>query len=278
MTPSFYRLTDKAVLETFFARDPALHLYSIGDLDDFFWPHTTWFATGDDPSSPDAIFLLYTGADLPVLLALEERNLSAARRLLAGLLPHLPNQFYSHLSPGLVSTVEETPGLGCESHGEHLKMELRQLIEPAESVGDLRIRRIQVPDLDAVRDFFAHSYPDNWFDPRMLQTDKYFGAYASTDLVGIAGVHVHSARFGVSALGNVTTHPASRGRGIAAKLAAVLCQDLLAGGAKTIGLNVKTDNHAAIQCYQKIGFAPATTYFELMISRRPTNTESMLER
>ena len=36
------RLHDRATLEAFLRRDAALHLYSLGDLDDFFWPFTTW--------------------------------------------------------------------------------------------------------------------------------------------------------------------------------------------------------------------------------------------
>jgi hypothetical protein len=30
------------MIEAFLRRNPELHIYSIGDLDDFFWPYTAW--------------------------------------------------------------------------------------------------------------------------------------------------------------------------------------------------------------------------------------------
>jgi hypothetical protein len=40
-------LHDKATIERVLRRNVYLHLYSIGDLDDFFWPYTVWYATAD---------------------------------------------------------------------------------------------------------------------------------------------------------------------------------------------------------------------------------------
>ena len=40
-------LHDKAVIEGFLRRNPLLHIYPLGDLDDFFWPHTTWYGLQD---------------------------------------------------------------------------------------------------------------------------------------------------------------------------------------------------------------------------------------
>lgn len=41
-------LADRTRLRAYFGRAPALHLYELGDLDDFFWPHTRWYALEDD--------------------------------------------------------------------------------------------------------------------------------------------------------------------------------------------------------------------------------------
>ena len=40
-------LRDKHLIESALRRNTQLHLYELGDLDDFFWDHTTWYA--DDP-------------------------------------------------------------------------------------------------------------------------------------------------------------------------------------------------------------------------------------
>ena len=44
MSLSLQCLHDKETIHRFLAHHPAHYLYLIGDLDDFFWPHTQWFA------------------------------------------------------------------------------------------------------------------------------------------------------------------------------------------------------------------------------------------
>ena len=38
------RTTDRETIERFLRNDIGLHLYELGDLDDFFWPRTMWYA------------------------------------------------------------------------------------------------------------------------------------------------------------------------------------------------------------------------------------------
>jgi len=37
-------LHDKSAIEQFLRRNTWLHLYELGDLDEFFWQYTTWYA------------------------------------------------------------------------------------------------------------------------------------------------------------------------------------------------------------------------------------------
>ena len=106
------RLTVRTEIEAFLRRDAFLHLYELGDLDDFFWPHTTWFglrAHGADRSRAElaAVALLYGATDLPVLLALTAPPLAALADLLAALLPRLPPRFYAHLSGDLARVAQQ---------------------------------------------------------------------------------------------------------------------------------------------------------------------------
>ncbi len=260
------QITEKTILESFFRQNPSLHLYSIGDLDDFFWPQTTWFGI-QNQDNLRSIFLIYTGSELPVLLALEDTDKSASEKLLNSIIPHLPDQLYSHLSPGLHHLLREN-GFQLEAHGEHLKMSLHKLIFPNEALScRMTIHRLSVNDLDLIKDLYTKAYPGNWFDPRMLETGKYLGAFDGAVLVGIAGIHVYSQRYRVGALGNVTTLASYRGQGIATQLTAELCKDLLADGIENIGLNVKSDNQGAIRCYEKIGFQVQSKYDEFLIKR-----------
>jgi len=179
----------------------------------------------------------------------------------AAALSLLPNEFYAHLSPGLIDffgkqNIEEY-------YGFNYKMALR--LPPVE-IEDENIRRLTTEDLPIIQDFYSIAYPHNWFDNRMLETEKYFGYFIDSKLVGISGIHVYSAEYKVAALGNIATHPDYRGKQIGFKLTSMLCYDL----SKTvdfIGLNVKSDNEFAIRCYQKIGFEIIGNYDECLIKR-----------
>jgi hypothetical protein len=90
-------VTDREALRAWLMRDPEVHLYELGDLDDFFWPHTRWYALGD------AIALVYDAPPLPALLAFGEPVQFAP--LLAELRDVLPRELYAHLSPGLYASL-----------------------------------------------------------------------------------------------------------------------------------------------------------------------------
>ena len=126
------------------------------------------------------------------------------------------------------------------------------------------IRRLSSEDILQIKELFRRSYPDNFFDERMLDTGKYFGYFDKQQLIAIAGIHVYSERYRVAALGNITTDIAYRGRSIAQKLTSVLCKDLLIT-VDNIGLNVFTENQAAINCYKKIGFEITGEYEEYLL-------------
>lgn len=93
------KLKDKVVIESFLRRNAALHLYELGDLDDFFFPYTTWYAHQVNGETK-AVALLYQGTELPVLLALDQPGSPFMKELLVQLADELPDRFYCHLTPG----------------------------------------------------------------------------------------------------------------------------------------------------------------------------------
>jgi len=257
-------LHDKDQIERHLRTDPALHLYELGDLDDFFWPQTLWFGLNDGGQTR-ALALLYAGAGLPVLIALSRQGGVHLEQLLAELRSLLPRQFYCHLSPGLDRGLR--PQYRLEHHGRHLKMTLvdqerLQRINTAESLP------LSSRDLTELLGFYRDCYPGNWFDPRMLETGQYFGIRRDGRLASVAGIHVYSPRYRVAALGNIATDPALRGRGLGAAATAALCKNLLVT-VDTIGLNVKADNAGAIRCYEKLGFVATGEYDEYTATAAP---------
>jgi ribosomal protein S18 acetylase RimI-like enzyme len=251
-------LRDKRELERFFRNNVFLHLYSIGDLDEFFWQNTTWYALKRD-NEILAVALFYTGLELPTLLAFSER-ISVMEDLLQSILNELPERLYAHLSPGLEAILGKRFTL--EPHGEHYKMALRNGAR-LDEVDCSQVVQLSVADLDELQRFYRKSYPENWFDPRMLETGQYFGLRRNGGLISAGGIHVYSEKYRVAALGNITTHPEHRNMGYARLVTARLCQSLC-DRVDHIGLNVKADNAAAIACYRVLGFEICASYGEYM--------------
>ncbi len=260
MNPIF--LHDKAEIETFLRQDTFLNIYRLGDLDDFFWPYTTWHALKEG-EAVQAIALFYTGIHPPTLLAMAGKE-APLPELLWGIRRLLPPEFYAHLSPGMERELSER--YRFESHGEHYKMGLKDTSRLAEYDASA-VATLTGEDLSAIEALYQASYPGNWFDSRMLETGQYFGLWEDERLVSVGGVHVYSPRYKVAALGNITTLPNHRGQGLATIVTARLCQSLLET-VEAIGLNVRTDNASAIACYEKLGFEVVGRYYEWMVELR----------
>lgn len=260
------QISDKKRLLSFLKADPFLHLYAIGDLDDFFWDRTTWYAW-EEKRTIRSLFLLYRGnASFPTLLALEEKNSREAGLLLRELCQQLPERFYGHFSLHLESELRRNYEVG--SNVLHLKMGLeRDHFTPVLASRNRRILPLQTADLKRVLALYEEAYPGNWFDPRMLETGQYLGFEDGDRLIAVAGIHVFSPGLRVAALGNITTHPEFRGKGLGTILTSALCRQLFET-VDWIGLNVAMHNTAAIRCYSRIGFVEHSRFIEALVSGR----------
>jgi ribosomal protein S18 acetylase RimI-like enzyme len=254
-------LHDKKEIEPFLRRNVYLHIYGIGDLDDFFWPYTTWYAWKEDKEI-QAIALLYSGRTFPVFVALSETD--SMKHLVQSILHLLPCRFHAHLSPGVEATLEEKYKM--KSHGKHYKMALSD----KSSLYDIdcsQVIHLQSNDLDEILQLYKEGYPGNWFDTRMLETKQYFGIRRENRLVSIAGIHVYSEKYKVAALGNIVTHPDYRSDGLGKSVTAKLCQSL-SKQVDHIGLNVKSDNEIAISMYKRLGFEIIGSYWEYTVESK----------
>jgi len=105
------------------------------------------------------------------------------------------------------------------------------------------------------------------FFPERLAEGHYYGVREGGRLVAIAGSHLASPRYDIGALGSVFTHPACRGRG----LAAVCCSHVLASmgraGIGRIVLNVKEEHEGARRVYERLGFQTACVYLDGVAER-----------
>jgi GNAT superfamily N-acetyltransferase len=214
-----------------------------------------------------AMVLVYTGGSLSCLHALTEgENIHYMEELLQSLIPIFPERFYAHLSLGLEGALGKHYAL--KSHGEHYKMALtrKSLLS---RIDTSEVIALSKSNLDDIVSLFQAAYPENWFDPRLLDTNQYYGIRESSKLISVAGVHVYSSRYRVAALGNIATHPEYRGQGYGTAVTARVCKSLLRE-AEHVGLNVKTDNTSAIKCYEKLGFEILDSYGEYEVEHLPS--------
>ena len=251
-------LKDKDTIETFFRSNVFLHIYSLGDLDDFFWRDTKWHALTDEDAI-QVIALIYTGGKLPCLhIHAEDDKIVHAEKLLHYLVPTLPECFHAHLNLGLENILMERYTL--RPRGEHYKMALVNKSLPS-NIDTSQATGLSKSHLSEILNLFEKAYPGNFFEPRMLETKQYYGIRQSGELISTAGVHVYSRRYRVAALGNITTHPNYRCKGFGTIVTAKVCQSLLTE-TDHIGLNVKADNTSAIKCYERLGFEIIDSYGE----------------
>ena len=114
---------DKATIERFLRRDPILHMFGLGDLDDFYWPYTGWYAL-EHINEIRQLILTYTNAPNLVMMALAHERIEEMRELLRSIIHLLPRRLYVHLSEGLADVLAIAYHL--HPHGKFLKMALNE--------------------------------------------------------------------------------------------------------------------------------------------------------
>ncbi|WP_380283943.1 GNAT family N-acetyltransferase [Kitasatospora purpeofusca] len=257
-------LHDRTALADRFGRDPELHLFELGDLDEPFWSHTAWYtASADGP-----VALLYAVGEVPTLLGLARpERAGELAGLLRAMCQVLPRRLLAHLTAGGVDAL--APDYRAEHRTAMLRMALtdRTALAPHLGPGAAPVAPLGAADLPDLLALFAAGYPGNWFDERMLTAGPYVGVRDDAGrLIATAGVHVSSPERRVAVIGNVTTHPEARGRGLAAACTARLCELLAEGGADHIGLNVRADHPTALALYHRLGFTTVTPYDEAVLT------------
>ena len=230
-------------------RDRVWSAYALADLDPPYASHARWIAR------ELAAVLTYTGFEPPVLFAAGEPE--ETRRLLA----QIPaGRYLFTLMPTHRALLEERI---LESHETIMwRMTLRpEAFDPSLARG---VQPLTVDDLPEIEALFGTGTdrPDA-FDPGQLADQAFFGIRQTGQLVSVAGTHVVSEPRGVAAVGNVYTHLAHRGRGLATRATAAVVQALLQRRRmRTIVLNVARENAAALRCYERLGFWPFCGYHE----------------
>ena len=255
---------DPQVVEAVARRHPGLHVYVLGDLDEPYWQASSWWV---DRDRPGALCGLVSGPEfeLPLFYAVAHPDeVEGVAALVAEVNDQLPDEMLAMIDPIVARTI--APGLELVDPVRHEKWVL----------DDPRRMRIGSPGIvslgDADHDELVALYATeadggrSMFTRTMLATGCYLGVRRGDELVSVAGVHLFSPARRAAALGNVFTHPAHRGQGLARLVSSALCHRL-GPAVDLIGLNVALHNEAARSCYASMGFTVAGTYLDGVLKR-----------
>ncbi|HTP09645.1 MAG TPA: GNAT family N-acetyltransferase [Anaerolineae bacterium] len=261
-------LADDNRIRAFLRTDRFFADYALGDLDPAHFPFTEWFGAEED-GELRALVMLYNDLTPPIFFATGEARGIEAILDQAVNLPEIGISIREeHLS--IVEKfyrVEPIPMLKMALvHDERNRVFPSRVESETARRTPISLTRLDVSHMPLLEELYSHGGGDA-FRRRSLEWGVFYGVFAGRQLVSIAGTHIVSDNERIAALGNVMTHPAYRGRGLATLATSAVCAELLDRGIELIGLSVGRSNEAAIRVYEKIGFKRHVPFYEGTASR-----------
>ena len=242
-------------------RDRLTHAYPLGRLDPLYAPFCRWYAARGADDELREVLLWYQGLSIPVAFLVSAPD-GDARSFFEAACSLMPARFYFHILGGQLDALREACIVASSTEVERMGLERADYLRVALDPSAPAPRRLGHRDTAAIMALYAHD-PDHFFEPYQLETGLYFGVDdpRGPGLACITGVHSASVQHDVGVVGNLVTHPAMRGRGLATACTRVML-DHLFERVSLAALNVEPDNAPAVRVYSKLGFTPHSTYFE----------------
>jgi predicted GNAT family acetyltransferase len=129
-------------------------------------------------------------------------------------------------------------------------------------------RRLTGRDVSAINVLYALDERRSNYSGRQIDRAVYFGAFEDGRLVSIAGTHVVSPMASIGVVGNVLTHPAYRGRGLARLVTSKVTAAIFELGCALVVLTADPLNTPAVRAYAGLGYIPGANIVEARLRRR----------
>ena len=256
--------TDRVLLRAFLERDRLYAAYAICDLDLREFGRTRWGAAFDGDQllavaleyagfSPQPLFVMGDPDGVAAVLRDVIRPLAA---YLAALPVHLP-------AVERVYRVAGGPPM--------VRMWVDRASFRPEPGVTARLLPSEIGDLNRLYNLGFTA----WLPGEALAHGVYYGIRIGGRIVAAAGTHVVSPEARLGVVGNVMTHVAHRGRGLAKITTSAVTQELLRSCDQVV-LNVRIDNPAALAAYRALGFREHVRFEERLVHRRSAGWDSIV--
>jgi RimJ/RimL family protein N-acetyltransferase len=258
--------------------------YALGDLDPAHFQLADWFGA-EEAGELCAVVMVYHDLQPPILFATGDGR--GIELILDGMLrppqielsireEHLPiiEEFYQARTIPMLKMAlvpdDFQPAYQWSLRAQSAKQSSAAKDEIASSqtaltcpalLGGVAMTKLDVSHMPLLEELYAHGGGDA-FRQRSLELGVFYGVFDNEHLVSVAGTHIVSDQERIAALGNVMTHPAYRGHGLATAATHAVCDELLDRGIQLIGLSVGRFNQAAQRVYEKIGFKRHIPFYE----------------
>jgi GNAT superfamily N-acetyltransferase len=269
---------DKTRIQAFLQRDPVWGAYALGDLEAAHFRLCNWYLAGSSPQDSDGLALFYQGLDPPVVLTVGSDTAIAAIFQVA----ELPERAYMSAQEHHLPTFQAWYDFSADQVRPMVRMAVSaQQFRPhgAALSNLLRLCRLDSGDALAIERLVAGGgpYAPDAFRPSQVDQGVFFGLWQEEELVAVAGTHLVAPNWGVSAVGNVYTHPRWRGRGFGSAVTSAVTAALVGQGLRVV-LNVGRDNQVARSLYGKLGYQVYCSFLEGVGRKRPLAVSDQIRR
>ena len=192
----------------------------------------------------------------------------AVRAILA-VHPGPPSSYLVTAAPEHRAVLEETYDVSSSQRMQRMSITLDRFAPARNDLPDgVVLRRLGGRDARALNRLYASGDGPTGFRGTDIDEAIYEGAFQDGQLIAVAGTHLVAPHASVAVVGNVLTHPAHRGRGLATLVTSRVTEALFDYGCSLVALTVDPDNTPAVRAYGRLGYRAGADVIEARIRRR----------
>jgi RimJ/RimL family protein N-acetyltransferase len=262
VTVQVQRSRDRRRLDALMSEDRAYSAYALSHLEPGIFERTD-FWVAESPTGTGIVM----ASDVIGATLITIGDTTSVRAALA-LHPGPRASYLSTAAPEHMRAIERWHTVGDPLSMRRMQV-MRHAFTPIEGAkADAVVRRLRATDATIVNGLYALDDRSAHYSARQIEESVYYGAFEGGRLVAVAGTHVVSALMSVGVVGNVLTHPAYRGRGLATLVTSKVTSKLFEAGCGLAVLTADPANTPAVRAYLKLGYRSGAAIVEARLVRR----------